>query len=88
MSVRRIAAGMAAMVLVLLPTELLAGGEWPDSPNTPWFENLQRPDNGKNPHRKADPKSLFCCGVADTVKTKFKVEEVTKGIPRIAGTRG
>ena len=81
MSVRRIAAGMAAMVLVLLPTELLAGGEWPDSPNKAWFENLQRPDNDKNPHRQADPKSLFCCGVADTVKTKFKVEEGNERYP-------
>ena len=81
MSVRRIVAGMAAMVLVLLPTELLAGGEWPDSPNKAWFENLQRPDNGKNLHRQADPKSLFCCGVADTVKTKFKVEEVNERYP-------
>jgi hypothetical protein len=62
MSVRRIAAGMAAMVLVLLPTELLAGGEWPDSPNKAWFETLQRPDNDKNPHRQADPKSPARCG--------------------------
>jgi len=51
-----------------------AGGEWPDSPNKWWFENLQRPDNHLNPYRKTDPKSLTCCGVADTVKTKFKVE--------------
>src|SRR5205823_1951242 len=28
--------------------------------------------NAKHPYR--DEKSLFCCGVADTVKTKFKVE--------------
>ena len=63
-------------------TELLAGGEWPDSPNKPWFENLQRPDNDKNPHRQAHPKSLFCCGVADTVKTKFKVEEGNERYPK------
>ena len=72
MSVRTFAAGMAAMALVLLPSELLAGGEWPDSPNKSWFEQLQRPDNDKNPSRRDE--SLFCCGVADTVKTRFKVE--------------
>jgi hypothetical protein len=26
------------------------------------------------PHRHLDPKSLYCCGAADVVKTKFKVE--------------
>jgi hypothetical protein len=79
MSVRGIAAGMAAMVLVLLPTELLAGGEWPDSPNKAWFENLQRPDNDKNPHRQADPKSLFCCGVADTRSFTICLSERSSG---------
>jgi hypothetical protein len=74
MSVRRLAAGMAAIALVLLPSELRAGGEWPDGPNKNWFQNLQRPDNDENPHRQLDTKSLFCCGIADTVKTKFKVE--------------
>ena len=53
-------------------TTALAGGEWPDSPNKAWFEQLRRPDNHRYPGR--DHKSLFCCGVADTVKTKFKVE--------------
>jgi hypothetical protein len=72
---------MTAMALVLLPTELRAGGEWPDSPNKAWFEKLQRPDNDKNPHRQLDPKSLFCCGEADTVKTKFKVEEGDERYP-------
>ena len=37
----------------------------------PWFENLQRPDNHLHPYR--DPKSLYCCGEADVVRTKFKV---------------
>jgi hypothetical protein len=74
MSVRSTAAGMAAVALVLLPSELRAGGEWPDGPNKNWFKNLQRPDNDKNPQRQLDTKSLFCCGIADTVKTKFKVE--------------
>jgi hypothetical protein len=53
-----------------------ATGEWSDGPNKSWFENLQRPDNHLNPQWQADPKSLTCCGVADTVKTKFKVEPV------------
>ena len=28
-----------------------AGGDWPDGPNKPWFDGLQRPDNQKNPSR-------------------------------------
>jgi len=71
---RLIAAGVAATTSLALTSELLAGGEWPDGPNKPWFQDLQRPDNSQHPHRQSDPKSLFCCGVADTVKTKFKVE--------------
>jgi hypothetical protein len=66
---------MRAIALVLwslCPSASYAGGEWPDGPNKPWFKNLQRPDNDKNLNR--DQKSRFCCGVADTVKTKFKVE--------------
>jgi hypothetical protein len=55
-------------------TNSYAGGEWPDGPNKAWFESLQRPDNHLHPERKLDPKSLSCCGAADTVKTKFKVE--------------
>jgi hypothetical protein len=51
-----------------------AGGEWPDGPNKEWFQNLLRPDNEANPNRKLDPKSLSCCGAADVVKTKFRVE--------------
>ena len=46
--------------------------EWPDGPNKAWFQNLQRPDNPEAPWR--DAKSRFCCGIADTVKTKFRVE--------------
>ena len=38
------------------------------------MESLQRPDNDRNPQRQLDPKSLFCCGEADIVRTKFKVE--------------
>jgi hypothetical protein len=79
MLLRSLAAGLVAPVLLVLPTELFAGGEWPDGPNKLWFESLQRPDNNKNPHR--DEKSRFCCGVADTVKTKFKVEAGNERYP-------
>ena len=48
--------------------------EWPDGPNKHYLENLQRPDNAKSPERWSDPKSLMCCGVADTVKTRFRIE--------------
>jgi hypothetical protein len=51
-----------------------AGGDWPDGPNKQFFDELQRPDNHLNPSRKIDRKSQFCCGVADTVKTQFRVE--------------
>ena len=67
-----IAAAAAAATGMAVPA--IAGGEWPDGPNKLWFEGLQRPDNHLNPSRKIDQKSLFCCGIADTVKTKFKVE--------------
>jgi len=69
---RGLAAGLVASVPLMLSTELFAGGEWPDGPNKHWFQGLKRPDNAKHPYR--DEKSLFCCGIADTVKTKFKVE--------------
>jgi len=45
-----------------------------EGPHKEWFESLQRPDNDAHPYRKADPKSLLCCGAADVVKTKFKVD--------------
>jgi hypothetical protein len=60
----------------------LAGGEWPDGPNKAWFENLQRPDNHIAPYRNNDPKSLFCCGIADTVKSQFKVEPGDERYPQ------
>jgi len=66
------AAALAAAMSTTVPAH--AGGEWPDGPNKLWFEKLQRPDNHLAPYRTIDPKSLSCCGVADTVKTKFKVE--------------
>ena len=71
--------GAAAAILLSLLAQAVAGGEWPDGPNKAWFQNLQRPDNDKNPQR--DHKSRFCCGVADTVKTKFKVEPGTEKYP-------
>jgi hypothetical protein len=73
------AAASVAIISLALQTPGLAGGDWPDGPNKAWFEGLQRPDNYKNLHR--DPKSRFCCGVADTVKTKFKVEPGGEAYP-------
>jgi len=45
-----------------------------DGPHREWLESLMRPDNDRHPERQHDRKSLFCCGEADIVKTKFKVE--------------
>ena len=81
MLIRVIAAGLAAVITLALPSQLLAGGEWPEGPNKSWFQGLQRPDNHKNPHR--DEKSRFCCGIADTVKTKFKVEPGNDNYPEV-----
>ena len=68
------AAALAAM-LAIVPTQAsLARGEWPDSPYKAWFQGLQRPDNHLHPYR--DEKSRSCCGVADVVHTRFKVESV------------
>jgi hypothetical protein len=64
------AAVLAAAACVPLPT--IAVGH--DGPHKDWFESLKRPDNYLYPQRRADPKSLYCCGEADIVKTKFKVE--------------
>jgi hypothetical protein len=66
------AIALAAIWLAWAPDVGRAGGEWPDGPNKAWFENLLRPDNDQSPSRR--DRSLYCCGVADTVKTKFKVE--------------
>ncbi len=79
MLLRAFAAGLVASVPLVLPPELFAGGEWPEGPNKLWFESLQRPDNDKNPQR--DKNSRSCCGVADTVKTKFKVEPGNERYP-------
>jgi hypothetical protein len=46
--------------------------EWPDGPNKRYFKGLQRPDNHLG--QWDDNQPLTCCGEADTVKTRFKVE--------------
>src|SRR3954467_15849974 len=65
---------IAAAFAAAMSTAAYAAGEWHEGPNQLWFERLQRPDNHLAPYRNIDPKSLYCCGIADTVKTKFKVE--------------
>ena len=81
----RISARASAAVLVASSLTIacaqpaIAGGDWPDGPNKTWFEGLQRPDNGQQPYR--DAKSRSCCGVADTVRTKFKVEPGSERYP-------
>ena len=74
MSFRLGAAALAACISIALSSAAFPRGEWPDGPNKACFENLQRPDNHLHPYRQKDPKSLYCCGEADVVKTKFKVE--------------
>ena len=68
----RLSPVLPAAIALFMPLKAFAGGEWPDGPNKAWFQSLERPDNHLNPMR--DQMSRFCCGVADTVKTKFKVE--------------
>jgi hypothetical protein len=46
--------------------------EWPDGPVKNFFEGLKRPDNDKHPER--DPSVQSCCGAADTVQTRFRVQ--------------
>jgi hypothetical protein len=57
-----------------------AHSEWPESPHKEWFQSLQRPDNHLNPSR--DEKSRYCCGMADVVDTKFKVESTGGQYPQ------
>jgi hypothetical protein len=68
----RIRFALPAVIALCISPEAFAGGDWPAGPNKAWFQNLERPDNHLNPLR--DHNSRFCCGVGDTVKTKFKVE--------------
>ena len=71
----------AAGIALAFPVTALAHGEWPDGPSKEWFQNLERPDNDSYPSRKLDPKSLYCCGAADVVKTQFKVEDAGSQYP-------
>ena len=73
------AALLATGISLVFSMTSFAGGEWPDSPNKTWFQGLQRPDNHKNPFR--DEKSRSCCGAADVVKTKFRVESGDEKYP-------
>ena len=61
MLIRGIAVGLAATVWLALPWAILAGGEWPDGPNKPWFQGLQRPDNYKHPYRSGILYFLLWC---------------------------
>jgi hypothetical protein len=73
---------IALTVLVgLALTESKGRGEWPDGPNKTFLENLQRPDIDQHPYWRNDPKNLSCCGVADTVKTKYRVESIGGAYP-------
>jgi hypothetical protein len=64
------AAALAATIFLELPTTGIAH----DGAHKEWLKSLMRPDNYQHPERRHDPKSLFCCGEADIVNTKFKVE--------------
>jgi hypothetical protein len=83
MNIRAIlhAAVIAAPLSMTVSVHAIAGGEWPDGPYKEWFQNLQRPDNDRHPERNLDPKSLSCCGAADVVKTKFRVESGDEKYP-------
>ena len=72
MFLRCSAATLAVLLAFGFSSDAFGGGSWPDSPHKAWFESLQRPDNDNNPSR--DEKSRSCCGIADTVKTQFRVE--------------
>jgi hypothetical protein len=68
-------------MLLALTTPVDARGEWPDGPNKQFLEQLQRPDVGRNRSENPDDLPTSCCGVADTVKTKFKVEPGNERYP-------
>jgi hypothetical protein len=69
---KRQCAALLAGAVIGLGTQASGHSEWPDGPHKHWFQSLQRPDNHLNPGR--DEKSRYCCGAADVVDTKFKVE--------------
>ena len=75
-------------LLLFATAPCFALGEWPDGPHKEWFENLRRPDNHLHPERNVDPKSQYCCGAADVVKTRFKSKWPAAIIPKIPGTPG
>ena len=75
-------------LLLFATAPCFALGEWPDGPHKEWFENLRRPDNHLHPERNVDPKSQYCCGAADVVKTRFKSKWPAAIIPKIPGTLG
>jgi hypothetical protein len=83
---RRGAAIVGASLLVVLAGA--AGAHGPGEPHKNWFESLQRPDNHLHPERNTDHKSLYCCGAADIVKTKFMVEPGNERYPEASGMRG
>jgi hypothetical protein len=70
-------AATAAAICVALCQPLYAH----DGPLKHWLESLRRPDNDQHPSRRLDPKSLFCCGEADIVKTSFRVENTGEAYP-------
>jgi hypothetical protein len=72
-------AAMALLLFFSVTKSSHAGGEWPDGPYKEWFQSLERPDNDKHPYR--DEKSRSCCGAADVVKTRFKVESGDEKYP-------
>jgi hypothetical protein len=76
---RLFAAVIAAHLFLVATERSQAGGEWPDGPHKEWFQSLERPDNDKNPYR--DLKSRSCCGAADVVKTRFRVESGDEKYP-------
>jgi hypothetical protein len=69
-----VALPLVAALSISATNPAVAHGDWPDGPHKRWFETLQRPDNHLHPQRQLDPKSLYCCGAADVVKTRFRVE--------------
>ena len=72
---------VAAVSAAAVHLALLTNGVAHDGPHKEWLESLQRPDNDRHPSRQSDRKSLFCCGEADIVKTKFKVENTGGSYP-------
>ncbi len=70
-------AALAAAISFALCQQLSAH----DGPLKHWLESLLRPDNDQHPSRQLDRKSLFCCGEADIVKTRFRVENTGGAYP-------